>query len=607
MKRFLLGLFVAISISVYGATVLWPNGTWLETFQNGFLFGNGSVFSALDSVPTFDNRRLDDAPKDRVYFQDFEGASVSFTCGTNLTKADDSSTPLNESTSATFTQGATPPTVGILCEGPTVTLPLKAQSKNLVEVCFQATWDGNDNEMALNIDDGGADLVQVPISASSTAKKHCGYFSTDSTTSIDFDIEVIAQNANAILEIDDLEIKVDPLAATDIYASSEWESYTPTGSFTNTTYSGRWKRDGDDLVLVIRAVGTGTPAAATGFTASLPSGLVADVDKLGNAVNTAFNYVGHGYVTDAGTNANRHSGRVYLTSTTSINLVVDEGTTFTSTNVFTFTTSDQVHMMARIPIAGWRDTAQGVVVKNLESSDVASANEFSAVIQNNGTATVVSESHSGFFTVTRVSQGVVRVDLPSGVFVNDLPHVTATVSAQSGSTYTGTRSAEYYGVTNNQFFVTTKFSDASSNNVIDYDFTIEVSKQGTDFVKESERVFTVPFDFFPKTKTLSSISSGSYTGGELKISRLGNQVTISASSTLTHANLTAATSASGLIPSWARPSSTKSNIYLVTGGALFQVSVAPDGTLSTNYLDQVYSGTGRTGTTSNLTITYFVD
>lgn len=221
MKRFILGFVLAISIPVMAA-VLWPSGAYLETFQNGFIFGTGKVLSVLNNVITFDDKRLDDAPKDRVYFQDFEGASVSFICDANLTKADDTSTPLNESRSVTFTQGATPPAANAKCAGPTISLPLKAQTKNLVEVCFQSTYTGNDSDIAVNIESGGSNLVQVAVLSSTTAKKHCGYFSTSSTTSVDLDIEVLTPNADEILEIDDVEITVDPLAPTNIsdYISS---------------------------------------------------------------------------------------------------------------------------------------------------------------------------------------------------------------------------------------------------------------------------------------------------------------------------------------------------------------------------------------------------
>jgi hypothetical protein len=167
-----------------------------------------------------------------------------------------------------------------------------------------------------------------------------------------------------------------------------------------------------------------------------------------------------------------------------------------------------------IPIEGWSNVERGVSVRGTENN-LANENEFSVVVNNNGTVTKLSESSEGFFTLTRVSQGVVRVDLPSGVFVNELPHITATVSAQSGTTFTGTRSVEYYDVTNNQFFIATKFCDAVGNNqnFIDYNFTIKVTKQGTDYIKDTERTVVLPNGLQNPVAIIKDIKGNGVEGG----------------------------------------------------------------------------------------------
>ena len=79
---------------------------------------------------------------------------------------------------------------------------------------------------------------------------------------------------------------------------SVWTAYTPTGAFTNTTYTGYWKRVGDAITCRVKAICTGTPAGAT-FTASIPSGLTIDTAKLVSTGQTA--NMGICYILDSGT------------------------------------------------------------------------------------------------------------------------------------------------------------------------------------------------------------------------------------------------------------------------------------------------------------------
>lgn len=122
-------------------------------------------------------------------------------------------------------------------------------------------------------------------------------------------------------------------------------------------------------------------------------------------------------------------------------------------------------------------------------------NEFSARIANNGTASIVSESQNFIDSVIRESQGVVRVNFVSGFFT-ETPAIQATVSAELGTTYAGTRAADYFDLDTTGVRIATKFSDAAGNNVLDYDFELHVSRQGADR-KDLQRAI-VQLDAFPK-------------------------------------------------------------------------------------------------------------
>lgn len=100
---------------------------------------------------------------------------------------------------------------------------------------------------------------------------------------------------------------------------------------------------------------------------------------------------------------------------------------------------------------------------------------------------------------------------------------------------------------------------------------------------------------------------GNYTAGSIKIVRIGNQVTISALSNLTHASNSQPSTGSGIIPEWARPSVVKYNIYLATtSGSFYRVDVDPNGTLGTVYFNTALALVALTDASNGISITYTV-
>lgn len=84
---------------------------------------------------------------------------------------------------------------------------------------------------------------------------------------------------------------------------------------------------------------------------------------------------------------------------------------------------------------------------------------------------------------------------------------------------------------------------------------------------------------FQQTATLSG-ASGSFTGGSCKVVRIGDSVVISGN--ITHSSGTSINSATGYLPTWARPASEYFlNAYNVALG--LNVDVAPNGRLHFNY------------------------
>lgn len=107
--------------------------------------------------------------------------------------------------------------------------------------------------------------------------------------------------------------------------------------------------------------------------------------------------------------------------------------------------------------------------------------------------------------------------------------------------------------------------------------------------------------------TLDLTGSGSFTAGTILVERIGRTVTITSSANLTHASSGSVSSASGLLPTWARPTSAdKYNLYVFTSSDIRAVLAATDGTLTTQYRDYTGAGFSRTSSGDFITISYVV-
>jgi hypothetical protein len=144
---------------------------------------------------------------------------------------------------------------------------------------------------------------------------------------------------------------------------TDWQSYTPTitastGSVTNATWTGRFRRVGDTAEVRINGIFSATSAAFTTLLAGLPSGLAVDGSKIVTSAN-AFTVVGHGSLADAGVGNYTAtvtwagaSGQVRVDSDAANQTYVVNGGT-SNTTPFTFNSGDSVNIEFRVPILGW--------------------------------------------------------------------------------------------------------------------------------------------------------------------------------------------------------------------------------------------------------------
>lgn len=169
----------------------------------------------------------------------------------------------------------------------------------------------------------------------------------------------VATSSTATWAIKFDEIKVTP--SKYIYGTpiTDWQSYTPTGTFTtNTTYTGRWRRVGQNMEIQGRVTFSGLPNTVSSFTFNLPSGY--SIDTL---VNQVSNNVGFGFLLDNGVNSYL-LGVLVNTSTSLLPVNIATNSTYAINNVITnslpiaLNNLDYIDFYATVAIVGWSSSVQ---------------------------------------------------------------------------------------------------------------------------------------------------------------------------------------------------------------------------------------------------------
>jgi hypothetical protein len=188
-----------------------------------------------------------------------------------------------------------------------------------------------------------------------------GTFQSSVVAGQQYRIAVIAlrnTTSTSALQIDD--VYVGPQTAPIGPVVTDWVSYTPTGSWANTTYAGIWRRVGDTMQGRVRLACTGVPTNAT-LTVSLPSGYSIDLAKYPSSQPAT---VGNAYVEDAAITG--FDGFTYVFNSTSIAIKVLDvnasyarGATITGNTIpFAWNNQDYIVLDFSVIISGWSSSVQ---------------------------------------------------------------------------------------------------------------------------------------------------------------------------------------------------------------------------------------------------------
>lgn len=111
---------------------------------------------------------------------------------------------------------------------------------------------------------------------------------------------------------------------------------------------------------------------------------------------------------------------------------------------------------------------------------------------------------------------------------------------------------------------------------------------------------TLESNFYQRQEVIDLTGSGSFTGGSIRVSRTGNIVMVDGVTNPTFASASNVSSATGLIPVWARPPEGTLNITSMSGASVTYIYIQSNGTLSFQFRDWTGALVAQTST-SNLT------
>ena len=106
--------------------------------------------------------------------------------------------------------------------------------------------------------------------------------------------------------------------------------------------------------------------------------------------------------------------------------------------------------------------------------------------------------------------------------------------------------------------------------------------------------------------TLDLSSDSTFTSGQIKGIKIGNQVTLTLTEVADHSSASGVGTSSGFVPVGWRPTIFQGNVYTASG-SIRRISVNPDGTLGFNYTNFDGTNSTETSTGSGPSITYAVD
>lgn len=198
------------------------------------------------------------------------------------------------------------------------------------------------------------------------------------------------------------DVKVSPSVYVYGTPVTDWQTFTPTGSWvSNTTYSGKFRKVGQDMQIIYKIALSGAPTA-TPLLVDMPSGYT-----INNTIIDSTTYgqsTGHGNILDASGPSVYNVWPIYIGTTQfqviySSDVVQGSGSGVSSTAPITFASGDIIDLFIQVPIVGWSSsvqmsdsTASTVVATILSGSSTSITSSNDAIVPT----TVVTDTFGSF-------------------------------------------------------------------------------------------------------------------------------------------------------------------------------------------------------------------
>jgi hypothetical protein len=325
---------------------------------------------------------------------------------------------------------------------------------NLIGISFwyktDATTLNNDFRHCIKITDGAlAGTIQydsLPASSSKANKWGTTFQVPSDCTQIEFGIQNTDTTTTLEFYWDQILLASDPVVSTNVANITAWTSYTPTGSWsTNTTYTGKWRRVGENMEVQVKVATSGAPTAAA-LTVNLPTGYSIDSTKYVEDGNSA--KFGWGTINDntATVFTSIYAGPNNSTSVAIYNTKADQTYTYwgsvSATTPMTWAASDYLAINFSVPIQGWSANDQFILTpatSGMETWRISSAQnamtDIAASVQFPAAPTVYKNGSASSQTEFALTTNIIRHDRSTdpSKFIANVP-CKITVSAVVGET-----------------------------------------------------------------------------------------------------------------------------------------------------------------------------
>lgn len=411
----------------------------------------------------------------------------------------------------------------------------KVDEKRETGAKLRYQYDGNDDDLSIvyRCTTSGDVIREVPLKATVETVSFVDAFVVPAGCGeLKFSIQVKVENTGAVFTFNRITVTDNARLIVKINEDTEWEEYSlAIGATTTAPTKGSsiafdkayWRRIGDSIQISYSYLQNGVTGTAAGngiYLFPLPAGVEVDSEKIISAANT-----GMGVVGPASYRAQNIVANGYVKIYNSTNLSLELGNAATEpdavkSSFFAIINDNSGYsFFATIPIKGWRKNSENLItpVTNVP-------NTYSARIQNNGTASIISQRGSFIDSVSRTAAGKVTVNFVAGLFTV-APSVTVTVENPNNSSNPHVINPD--SISTSGFNIISQDNSASSGVYADLDFAISVERQGSD-VKNSIIEAAIPLPELKEIARESNYETAAITLGVYQIPDTAFKIDLSA-------------------------------------------------------------------------------